>query len=96
MEMTAIRLLKAPDDDLPYSFDFSLFDVMESDTMASATVASTPSGLTIGSPSVSGDTVTVRISAGTDGTTYRLKVQGTTTGGYDIVCYADLYVDVPA
>ena len=98
--MIAIQLEKAPDEDLPFSFSFENQAVLESDTLASGTIngasiSQTSGTLTIGATSVSGDAVLARISGGTDGTTYRMKVIGITTGGYDMVGYVDLYVTVP-
>ncbi len=94
--MDAIKQEKAPAEDLPYTYDFGLWAQLQgSDTLASATVTGSPAGLTIGTPSVSGTVVSVRLSSGTVATTYRLTVSGTTAAGFKLVGYADVFVTTP-
>lgn len=87
---------KHPNDDIPYTFDFGAWSsLLAVSALASATATADIAGLTIGSPTVSGYTVSVRISGGTDGVTYRLTVTATTVDNYDIVSLADLNVYIP-
>lgn len=89
---------KAADDDLPYAFDFTDWELLTpSEKIVSAVVSATPSGLTISSPTVNsdGDVVTARISGGTASTRYRVTCVATTTSGYDLTGFADITVRVP-
>ncbi len=58
---------------LDYQVDLSAQDFLASQNLASATVTAIDSGLTIGSPTVSGDVVTFRISGGTISSGYRTR-----------------------
>ena len=81
-------LEKHPNDDLPFSFDFTDWDVLTtSEKITSATVTADVTGLTIASPTINdaGDIVQARISGGTNGQVFVLTCQATTTSGYDIV-----------
>lgn len=67
------------------------------DTVASCTVAASPSGLTLGTKTVSSPTVTQLISSGTATTTYTITYTMTTANG--LVDQRVIYlvvVDVPA
>lgn len=80
------QLEKQPSEIITYAMDFSeLLDANELSTteaLASVTsVTASPSGLTLGSGSISGDRVTFSVSGGTDGTTYRIEVTVTTSTG---------------
>lgn len=83
-----------------FLFDFQDFPEMASDTISSATVASTPTGPTIGSPTAttadqdpgegdpeipSGKGVQVSVSGGTAETSYLLTCTMTTAGGSILV-----------
>ncbi len=87
-------LHKRATDDLPYVFSFATWSLLSTDTIASATVAGSPSGLTIGTPSVlsGGKQVQVRISGGTAGETYTVTCLAVTSGGYTIT--GDAYLEV--
>lgn len=71
---------KAPGDSLPFSWDWSSF-MDPTDSIISAQVTSSPAGLSIGTPSISGDTVTVVIAGGTSGTAYQVNCAITTAAG---------------
>lgn len=70
-----------------YDFDFSeAVEILEEEqTISSATVTSTPSGLTVGDDVISGATVQVRVSGGTAGTTYALVCAATLSDGSTIL-----------
>lgn len=71
-----------------YSFDFSLMPEIatDGDTLSSgASVTASPSGLTLGSASISGNAVTCQISGGTANTVYALSASVTTSGGSTLV-----------
>lgn len=75
-------------DSLAFDFDFSAWSFLASDPLASATVASTPSGLTISSPpaiNAAGTKAQVVIAGGTSGTSYSLTCTATSTAGRIIV-----------
>ena len=69
-----------PADRLDYDFDYTnwLFD---GDTVQSAIAASTPTGLTVGTPVVSLTKVKLWISGGTNLATYKVTVTTTTVDG---------------
>lgn len=81
--MSENQLVKWSGDRRNYSFDFSAIDEISvgNETLASATVTCSPSGLTIGTPSVTTTEVQVEIRGGTAGTTYRVLIAATTSGG---------------
>ena len=65
-----------------YYFDFGAYaERQASDPIASAAVTSTPSGLTVGTPSTNADKVQVSISGGQRGTTYALTCTVTMQSG---------------
>ena len=64
-----------------YRFSFSDFsEVKRGETLSSPSVVVTGSGLTAGTPTVSGEEVLVRLSSGTASTTYTLTCTVTTSG----------------
>lgn len=69
-----------------YNFDFSCFAevVDDGETLTAATVTADASGLTIGTPAVSGAVAQVRISGGNVGV-YLLTCAATTSGGNTLV-----------
>ena len=73
---------KSPSDVDFYSVDFG--DWLSVDTIISATVAATPSGLTVGTPVVANGLVAVEISNGADGTQYIVTYAITTLTGRSI------------
>lgn len=79
-----------------HSFDYSGWESIGSgdDNISSATATVSPSGLTLGSPTVNatGDTVAVPLSGGTDGVTYRVTVLASTTGGDTLDAYLDVFI----
>lgn len=91
-------LIKTPGEDLVYAFEFA--ELLETGETISAVVSVTgaPTGLTVGSPSVSGTTVRVRISSGSAGIRYCLKCTITTSlsntrigaGKLEVVDHCDL------
>lgn len=87
---------KATTDSYPFTFDYTGWPQLATDDIVSATASATPSGLTVGSPTVgTGDDaekVFVNLSSGTSGTTYRVTVIATTSGGSTLTGYLDLLV----
>ena len=76
------RLEKRDDWSRNYNFSFEEFaEVEASQTLSDPTVTFTPSGLTVGTPAVSGGVVQVRISGGTAGVRYTGECVVTTSGG---------------
>ena len=99
-------LVKHPSESVLYGLDFGKL-LASGETLSSVSVSASPSGLTIGSPSVqasafvddfTGLTVAanegakVRISGGTAGTDYTLKRTATTSGSNTRVFVATLQV----
>jgi len=99
-------LWKHPDESVLFGVDFGNL-LASGETLSSVTVTGTPSGLTIGSPSVQASAFTdeftgatvaanegakVRISGGTAGTDYTLKCMATTSGSNTRVFVATLQV----
>jgi len=78
-----------------YTFDFSQRDeiIISGDTISSInSVTVSPSGLTIGSTSISGKGVNAVISGGTSGSTYNLTCLITTSSGAILECQGTLLV----
>lgn len=73
-------LVKQPGESRQFSMDFSSL-LATSETISSPTVSSSPSGLTLGSASVSGSKVLFNISGGTHQVKYRIEVTVTSSGG---------------
>ncbi len=89
-------LTKQPAEVTIYSMDFE--DLLRSgDSIASVTsVTATPSGLTLGTASITGTEVQFSISSGTDGTWYAVEVVIATLGGDTLEGDGYLYVtDTP-
>jgi hypothetical protein len=99
-------LWKHPDESVLFGLDFGNL-LASGETLSSVTVTGTPSGLTIGSPSVQALAFTdeftgaqvaanegakVRISGGTAGTDYALKCTATTSASNTRVFVATLQV----
>lgn len=86
--------LKIPADVLPYTFDFTTWDFLQGDPIATAVVTATPSGLTLGLPAVNTDGKKVQtvISGGVAGTTYTVSCVATTTNS--MVIQGDGYLEV--
>lgn len=64
-----------------YDFNFATFsELVAGQTISSPSVVSSPSGLTVGSPTVSSALVQVRLSGGTAGTDYSVTCSVTTSG----------------
>ncbi len=80
MARSAARQDKDADATLDYAFDWSAQMDADGDTIASATV-SAPSGIALGTPTVTASTVQVYASGGTEGTTYALVNHIWTSGG---------------
>ena len=97
--MRYASLEKSPGDDMPYNWDFSSEEVFDSDTIASATATdwsgSALSGITVGTPSISGSIVQTVISGGTVSTSYQIKLKATSTAGRDREAFLLLYVRIP-
>lgn len=92
MAVQRTTLRKLPAENRLYVFDFSDFpEVLAGETLSLPVVpASSPTGLTIGTPAVSavargdvpaGQAVEVMISGGTAGIDYQVEGQATTSGG---------------
>lgn len=89
------KIAKAPGAAYAASLDFSGWSILTgTDTLSSATVAATPTGLTVGTPTVVAATkkVNIGLSGGTDGVTYHLTVTAATAGGEILVGYLDVEV----
>lgn len=93
-------LEKSPDEDMLYDWDFSDESMFEDDPIASAAATqwdgTALSGITVGSPAISGTTVQTRIQGGTNSTTYSIKLKATSTAGYDRDAFLTLYVRRPS
>ena len=77
-------LVKQPGETRQFSMDFS--SLLESgETHSSPSVSATPSGLTLGSASISGSKVLFTIASGTHQIKYRLEVTVTSSGGATLV-----------
>ena len=77
-------LIKQPGETREFSMDFSNL-LASSETISSPVVTSTPSGLTIGSATVSSGKVLFDISGGTHPVRYRIEVTVTSSGGSTLV-----------
>lgn len=75
-----MTLTKQPSENLDYDFDFSnAFPA--GDNVASATVTATPTGLTLGTKSLSGQLVKQFISSGSTGNSYTVTCIATSAAG---------------
>ena len=91
-------LTKRPNENRLYAFDFTnLLGTSETISTVASVTADTPSGadaLTIGSTSISGANAQVRLSGGTDGYTYTVTCQITTSASNTLEDVGRLKVDV--
>src|SRR5574337_1291442 len=71
---------KGPNDTQDYDFNYTLWLSSLSDTGASSSVTAS-TGITLQSSSLSNGIIKVWLSGGTDGQTYTITAQITTTGG---------------
>ncbi len=79
------QLTRAVHDNFAVAFDFGPSGVFDDVAVTGATVASSPSGLTVQTPAtVATNVATFRVSGGTAGVTYEVAV--TATNGTDTVC----------
>jgi len=77
-------LVKQPGETRQFSMDFSsLLDTAE--TISDPSVTSTPTGLTLGSATVSGSKILFNLSSGTHPVRYRIEVTVTSSGGATLV-----------
>lgn len=83
---------KTASDVLDYGFYFSLWMPIGDLISASTTITATPSGLTIGSPTISGMTVSAMVSGGTTGTLNYVVANLITTSGRTATCGGFLMV----
>jgi len=83
--VTAPQLLvKQPGETRQFSMDFSsLLDTGE--TISGPSVTSTPSGLTVGSATVSDSKILFTLASGTHPVRYRIEVTVTSSGGSTLV-----------
>ena len=90
----ADTLVARPGEFRLYVFDFSLLpELVAGDTLAGPPViTATPAGLTVGTPGISGKTVTATITAGTVERDYQVSCSCTTAGGSTLVCEGRLEV----
>ncbi len=91
------RITKGPSASFSHVFDYRGWEQLQGDTpdeISSATATVDPSGLTLGSPGVNadGNQVSVQLSSGTTGTTYRVTVLATTAAGDVLDAYLDVTV----
>lgn len=71
--------VKDPDASLPYEWDWAAW-LSDGETITGTVITADP-GITVGAPSQAAGIVTVRISGGTAGTTYKVACRITTSGG---------------
>lgn len=93
---TMIRRKKHPGEVRKARFVFEKKrEIIDGDTLTGTpTVTSSPSGPTIGTPTISGDEVRALISGGTDGTSYILTATCDTAGGATLQVVGLLAVSV--
>lgn len=73
---------KDPADSWPFSFDFTPWCAAAGETAASVAAAATPAGLTVSATSVTpAGAAAVRLSGGTAGTDYAVRLTLTTASG---------------
>lgn len=76
------RFIKNSSDIRTYTIDWSEFEEMESESISSCTVSSSPSGLShVGTATISGKETSVGISNGTNLVEYDVAFTMTTSGG---------------
>lgn len=85
--------LKQPAENKDYQFDWDAFlDPTSGDTIGSAVVTATPSGITLGSQTINPTNVTQFISGGVDGTDYKITCKITTAQGR--IAEAEIFISV--
>ena len=77
-------LVKQPGETRQFSMDFSSL-LATGETLSTSDVTSSPSGLTLGSTSISSSTVLFTVASGTHGVRYRLEVTVTTSASATLV-----------
>ncbi len=77
-------LVKQPGETRQFSMDFASI-LGTSETISTASVSGDPSGLTLGTPSISGTKVLFNIIGGTHAVRYRLQVTITTSASATLV-----------
>ena len=83
---------KDPDETKRYTLDFTRH-LVAGDSLATATWSAAPSGLTLGTSSISGNKATVWISAGSAATrTYSVQCRATTADGETLDWTETLFV----
>ena len=85
-------LCKQPSESFLYDMNFSSRMATSEVLTGITSVTESPSGLTIGTPTYSGQIGQVRISGGTDGVTYTVTWLATTDAGNTIEAEGFLYV----
>lgn len=86
MSLTSHTIIeKQPSESLNCSMDFANYVSGSSITISSPSVTASPAGLTLGSPSVDGQTVEFTVSGGTDGQNYRIQCTITTSDSETLV-----------
>jgi hypothetical protein len=91
-----VSIEMAPADDLAYEFEHDLWNALASDTIASAAVSGVTSGLTVGTPDVTGDkAVAIAVTAPAAVGTYRFTYRVTTVGAQAFSVYVVVTVRVP-
>lgn len=78
---SVLQSQKYPDESRLFTFDFSTFpEILSGNTLVTPTVTATPAdgNFVVGTPGVSGNSVTVQLSAGAPGQTYVVKCDVTT------------------
>jgi hypothetical protein len=99
MQYTALE--KSPDDDMVYEWDYTNEDTFIDDPIASAAATNWSggalSGITVGAAAIDADgrIVQTRISGGTAGASYQIKLKATSTAGYDRDAFLLIQVRVP-
>jgi len=95
VNLSRTTLIKRPDWARTYRWDFSDFAEIEAGQTLTGTptVTATPSGLTLGSPAISGAYVTCAVSAGTADYVYDLTATVTTSGGATLSIVGKLAVE---
>ena len=71
--------VKDPDASLPYEWDWAAW-LSDGETITGTVITADP-GITVGAPSQAAGIVTVRVSGGTAGATYRVACRITPSGG---------------
>ena len=71
--------VKDPEANLPYAWDWSAW-LSDGETITAQTITA-DAGITVGAPTEDAGVITVRVSGGTAGATYRVACRITTSGG---------------